>query len=113
LASEKLKGSPKEPPLIEHDPDEFGKPGLGFGTICSIVTVQVSLYFTRHDLPPWDYRDVIAFSVLLLLLWWCFRERRHAAIDDKGGRQTRNGVAFRLGEKLNRILYHRRRRPYS
>lgn len=80
---------------------------ITFAYVLSMSAVAFAGYASRNKLPPFDYRDGIAFAVLFALLYWCLSERVDA--DAEGHEGARNGFAFRCGKALKRILHNGRR----
>lgn len=98
--------------LIEHDPKEpvHDPHSLPAGYVFGIFGIAFAGYLSRHELPPMDWRDYVAWVVFFALLVWCFSPRRMRAGEDAHGHEgARKSLAFRLGKKLNRVLHYGRR----
>lgn len=78
-----------------------------FAYVLSMAAVAFAGYASRNKLPAFDYRDGIAFAVLFALLYWCLIER--VDTDPEGHEGARNGIAFRCGKALKRVLNNRSR----
>ena len=72
------------------------------------AAIVASLYF--RPVVGLSWLDGVFFILFLALLGWCFVPR-YPAIDADGHESTRQSLAFRLGQKLNHVLYRGRRNP--
>lgn len=81
------------------------------GYVVGAFTIAFVSYLSRHELPPMDWRDYVAFAIFGLLIWWCFSPRRDASLMSADAHeQARQGIAFRLGKALNGVLRGHSRR---
>lgn len=103
--------SDDEPPLVEHDPNEFHVPFLiriipGVQMFVLVGIGFVALTYERWKPHLNDWRNIPFALLWLLLLAWCVVPRVPLVRGD-GHEATRKSLAFRLGKKLNRIFHHR------
>ena len=70
--------------------------------ICSYAAIAAVSILPKYKDQIWDWRDYTAIAGVVLLLW--FLTRRRTGLESPDGHEdTRNLVAFRLGQSLNRV----------
>lgn len=91
---------------IDHDPNEK-RPGPDRSTLAiALMAGGIGFYNTapKYAHLVWDWRDTVATTVLVLLLFWLLGpSRRDTFVDAESHERARQGFAFRLGKSLNRV----------
>lgn len=100
------------PPIIEHDPGEFRRPLLvamwsGRITLVLMLAISYALVTYYRDIPL-DFLDFVFIVLWLALMAWLIVPGI-PSVDRDGHEGARQGIAFRLGKKLNRVLHYRLR----
>lgn len=89
------------------DADDVRVNVQNFVTAVAILGFSTTIYLFTHELPPMGWPDYAGFAVWILLLGWCLSPARLLDADSHEG--AGNGIAFRCGKALKRILHHRSR----
>lgn len=74
--------------------------GLTPGQFGAALAVGLVVVAARGAAPAFYFGDAIALAILALMLWWFSTAGRKPA----GHEQADEGVPFRIGKALNRIL---------
>ncbi len=77
-------------------------PPITVGQIVVIAAIIFGLHWSRHDLPPITIGEVAAMLIFGAFCYWLSRRRIDSERDRTAHDGARQGIAFRLGQKLNR-----------